>query len=405
MEFKTGELEIEKIYRGVCAFLNTDVGIFSAIVGVFPFKLNMFKSNNAITLAYNCKQQTLCSFVYFLSSYMLKKIFIIVLTALSITTNAQTWQDTALLIDKIMARYSDVNPGAQVAVSKNGQLIYSSARGMSDLEHNVPLTKQSKIEAGSVSKQFTAAAILLLEQQGKLSLNDDVRIYVPEVPNYGYTITLRHLINHTSGLKDWGVIAEIAGWPRGTKAYSNDDALQIISMQKTLNNKPGDEFIYSNSNYNIQAIIVQRVSGMNLAEFSKKYIFDPAAMQNTEWRDNYRRVVPNRAIAYSKNGNNYVTDMPNENAYGNGGLLTTAEDLLLWNNFFLNGKLGSPSLLTKQITVSQLNTGKRNFYASGLFIDSPSPWSVSSPTNIANYERKENGWLGHQPGKRKNIKK
>lgn len=165
------------------------------------------------------------------------------------------------------------------------------------MEHNVPLTKQSKIEAGSVSKQFTAAATLLFEQQGKLSLNDDIRKYLPEVPDYGNTITIRHLLNHTSGLKDWGSIAELAGWPRGTKAYINDDALQIISQQKKLNNKPGDEFIYSNSNYNLQAIIVQRVSGMSLADFTKKYIFEPAGMKNTEWRDNYSKVVPNRAIA------------------------------------------------------------------------------------------------------------
>ena len=307
---------------------------------------------------------------------MRKKILSVVLIVSTITAKAQTWQDTVLLLDKIMARYADKNPGAQVAISRNGQIVYSSARGMAHLEHNVPLTKESKMEAGSVSKQFTAAAVLLLEQQGKLSVNDDVRKYVPEVPVYGYTITLRHLLNHTSGIKDWGTIADITGWPRGTKAYSNDDALQFISMQKTLNNKPGDEYIYSNSNYNLLAIILQRVSGISLSEFSKKYIFEPVGMNNTEWRDNYRKVVLNRATAYSKSGNNYVTNMPNENAYGNGGLLTTAEDLLLWNNFYLAGKLGSPSLLSKQISVSPLNIGKRNSYASGLFVDSVNGWSA-----------------------------
>ncbi|MEJ7674146.1 MAG: serine hydrolase domain-containing protein [Chitinophagaceae bacterium] len=147
--------------------------------------------------------------------------------------NAQSWQDTVALIDKVLSRYADANPGAQLAINRNGQIIYSSARGMADLEHNVPLTKTSKIEAGSVSKQFTAASILLLEQQGKLSMNDNVRKYVPEVPDYGYTITLQHLMNHTSGLKDWGSIADIAGWPRGSKAYANNDALQIISGNKT----------------------------------------------------------------------------------------------------------------------------------------------------------------------------
>lgn len=125
---------------------------------------------------------------------------------------------------------------------------------MSDLENNIPLSSNSIIEAGSVSKQFTAAAILLLEQQRKLSLNDDVRKYIPELPDYGTVIKLKHMMDHTSGIKDWGSIAQITGWERGTKTYSNKDALEMIAQQKTLNNKPGDEFIYSNSNYNLFAI-------------------------------------------------------------------------------------------------------------------------------------------------------
>lgn len=299
----------------------------------------------------------------------LPRIIILILT-FSSAARAQSWQDTVALIDKVFSRYTDANPGAQLAISRNGQVIYSSAHGMADLEHNTPITKTTKIEAGSVSKQFTAACILLLEQQGKLSLSDDIRKYVPEVADYGSTITIRHIMNHVSGLKDWGSIAELAGWPRGTKAYSNSDALHIISLQKTLNNKPGDEYIYSNSGYNLLAIIVQRVSGSSLAVFSKKYLFEPAGMMNTEWRDDYQRVVPNRAIAYSKNAKGYYTNMPNENVYGNGGLLTTAEDLLAWNNYYLNGKLGSPSLLTKQLTVTPFNNGKRHIYAAGLMVDS-----------------------------------
>jgi CubicO group peptidase (beta-lactamase class C family) len=247
---------------------------------------------------------------------------------------------------------------------------------MANLEYNVPLTKTSKIEAGSVSKQFTAAAILLLQQQGKLSLNDNIRKYVPEVRDYGTTITIRHLMNHTSGLKDWGSIAELSGWPRGTKTYNNDNALQIISQQKTLNNKPGDEYIYSNSNYTLLTIIVNRVSGTDLPAFTKKYIFDPAGMKNTEWRDNYKKVVFNRAIAYSKSGANYVTDMPNEYVYGHGGLLTTAEDLLAWNYFYLSGKLGSASLFLNQIATVPFNNGRHHNYAAGLVVDSANGWAV-----------------------------
>ncbi|MDB5211540.1 MAG: class beta-lactamase-related serine hydrolase [Sediminibacterium sp.] len=318
-----------------------------------------------------------------LLSRIIPSIFILIISSVS---QAQTWQDTVALIDKVFNRYTDANPGAQLAISRNGQVIYSAAHGIADLEHNIPITKTTKIEAGSVSKQFTAACILLLEQQGKLSLSDNIRKYVPEVPDYGYTITIRHLMNHVSGIKDWGSIAELGGWPRGTRAYANSDALHIISLQKTLNNKPGDEYIYSNSGYNLLAIIIQRVSGSSLAVFSKNNLFEPAGMKNTEWRDDYQRVVPNRAIAYGKGSKGYYTNMPNENVYGNGGLLTTAEDLLAWNNYYLNGKLGSPSLLSKQLTITPFNNGKRHTYAAGLIVDSLNGWpSVTHSGSTAGY--------------------
>ena len=301
-------------------------------------------------------------------------------------TNAQSWQDTVARIEKIFARYKPNNPGAQLAIGRHGKVIFSKAWGMADMEHNIPLTTESVTEAGSVSKQFTAAAILLLEQQGKLSLNDDVRKYIPELPDYGSIITLRHMMQHKSGLKDWGAVMAIAGWPRSTKTYNNDDALYVISNQKTLNHKPGEEFLYSNSNYNLFAIIVQRVSGMSLADFTRKNIFEPAGMKHTQWRDNYRKIVPNRAIAYSKAPGGYQTNMPNEYVYGNGGLLTTAEDLLIWNNYYLDGKLGSPSLLVKQFTTNPLNSGVMHRYAAGLFIDSFRGWkSVAHDGATAGY--------------------
>ncbi len=299
---------------------------------------------------------------------MKKHIVLIVFISIHLTATTQGWQDTVNQIEKIFSRYKADKPGAELAISRNGKIIFSKAWGMADMEHTVALTTTSVTEAGSVSKQFTAAAILLLEQQGKLSLEDDVRKYIPELRDYGYRITLRQMMQHKSGLKDWGSIAAIAGWPRSTKTYNNDDALYIISNQKTLNHKPGDEFLYSNSNYNLFAIIVQRVSGMSLAEFTRKYIFEPAGMRHTQWRDDHRRIVPGRAIAYSKSGNSNITNMPNEYVYGNGGLLTTAEDLVIWCDYILKGKFGQPSLLDKQIATSPFNNGVQHAYAAGLFI-------------------------------------
>ena len=300
--------------------------------------------------------------------------------------NAQTWQDTLTLIEKMAERYPPAGPGCQLGISRNGQVVFSRAWGMADLEHNIPLSNSSVIEAGSVSKQFTAAAILLLEQQGKLSVNDDVRKYVPEVPDYGTPILLRQMMMHTSGLKDWGSVMDIAGWPRSTKTYSNDDALLIISRQKTLNHTPGAEYIYSNSNYNLFAIIVERVSGMSLAEFTRIHLFEPAGMKHTEWRNNFKKIVPNRAIAYEKSGDTYLTDMPNEYVYGNGGLLTTVEDLLKWNDYYLNGKFGNPSLLPKQLTTYPFNNGQMNPYGAGLVVNSVRGWkSIAHTGATASY--------------------
>jgi CubicO group peptidase (beta-lactamase class C family) len=310
----------------------------------------------------------------------MKQLFLSFLIAgNSLVAAAQTWADTAASIEKIFSRYNNnAVPGAELAISRNGQVIFSKAWGMADLEHNVPLTIQSITEAGSVSKQLTAAAILLLEQQGKLSLNDDVRKYIPELPEYGKVITLRHMMHHTSGLKDWGSVMELAGWSRGTREYNNDYALYVATLQQTLNNLPGDEYIYSNSNYNLLAIIVQRVSGLSLADFTKQYIFEPAGMTHTQWRSNYKKIVKDRAIAYSRSGQTFFTNMPNESAYGNGGLLTTAEDLLAWNHYYLSGKFGNPSLLANQTATRKLNSGRTNNYAAGLMTDSINGWQAIS---------------------------
>lgn len=304
----------------------------------------------------------------------MKKLFLIAFVLTSISSFAQSWADTVQKIEKLFEQYKDV-PGAQLAISRNGQLIFSKAWGLADLEHDTPLTTRSLTEAGSISKQFTAACILLLEQQGKLSLEDDVRKYIPELPDYGTPIRLRHMMQHTSGLRDWGAVVSLTGWPRSSKAYSNEDALHVISRQKALNNVPGAEYIYSNSNYNLFAIIIQRVSGLSLADFSRKYIFDPAGMKQSQWRDDYRRVVKNRAIAYSPSKNGYYTAMPNENVYGNGGLLTTAEELLQWNQYYLTGRLGSPSLLQKQLHSDLLNSGRKNNYGAGLVLENTNGWT------------------------------
>jgi CubicO group peptidase (beta-lactamase class C family) len=282
-----------------------------------------------------------------------------------------------------------------VGVARDGQLVLARAWGMADLEHDVPNTPETVFEAGSVSKQFTAAAIVLLAQQGRLSLDDDVRRYVPEVPQYGATIRIRHLLNHTSGLRDWGVVEDIAGWPRGTRTYTHAHVLDIVGRQRALNFPPGSQYLYSNTGYNLLAIIVARVSGMPFAQFTRERIFQPLGMMHTQWRDDYTRVVKGRAVAYEVGGDSAPhQQMPFENVHGNGGLLTTVGDLLRWDRNFVTGQVGGRALADEMQRQGVLTGGRRIEYAEGLVITRHRGVAeVSHSGATAGYR----AWLAHYP--------
>jgi CubicO group peptidase (beta-lactamase class C family) len=271
-------------------------------------------------------------------------------------------------VDAVFARWTAQTPGCAVGVSKAGKPILQKAYGMADLEHDVPNRPDTIFEAGSVSKQFTAAAILLLVKDGKLSLDDAVRKYVPELPDYGAPLTIRHMLQHTSGLRDWGEVAGIAGWPRTSRVHTHAHVLDIVSRQKALNFPSGTRYSYSNTGYNLSAVIVSRVSGKSFAEFSKERIFDPLGMTRTSWRDDHTRVVKDRAIAYSQTQSGFRLNMPFENVHGNGGLLTTVGDLLTWNNNFANPKIGDAGFVNVQEDPGTFPDGKPQTYAMGLMV-------------------------------------
>jgi CubicO group peptidase (beta-lactamase class C family) len=277
--------------------------------------------------------------------------------------------DRTAQVDAIFAPWnSREKPGCTVAVGEKGKTILSRAYGMADLEHDVPITTDTIFEAGSVSKQFTAAAALLLVQQGKLSLQDDVRKYIPELPNYGTPITIDHLIHHTSGLRDWGAVAALEGWPRETRIHTHAHMLDIAARQKALNYAPGAEFSYTNTGYNLLVLIIERVSGQTFPDFTRQNLFVPLGMTHTQWRDDFTRVVKGRAIAYTEQDGAFHSEMPFENVFGNGGLLTTVGDLLLWNENFVHGKVGGDSLRAMQLRRGRLTDGREIEYAGGLFI-------------------------------------
>jgi CubicO group peptidase (beta-lactamase class C family) len=283
-----------------------------------------------------------------------------------VAAGQQRVADSAQKVDAVFARWNEKTPGCAVGVSVRGEHVLEKAYGMADLEHDVKNGPETIFEAGSVSKQFTAAAVLLLAHEGKLSLDDPVRKYIPELPDYGAPLTIRHMLTHTSGLRDWGSVASIAGWPRTTRVHTHAHVLDIVSRQRALNFPSGTRYSYSNTGYNLAAVLVSRVSGQSFAEFSRTRIFEPLGLEHTSWRDDFTRVVKGRAIAYSDARDGFRLDMPFENVHGNGGLLTTVGDLLRWTANFSKSTIGSPTFAREMQEPGRFSDGRQHDYAFGL---------------------------------------
>jgi CubicO group peptidase (beta-lactamase class C family) len=259
-------------------------------------------------------------------------------------------------------------PGCAVAINRDGTPAYRGAFGLAELEHRVPITGSTIFEAGSVSKQFTAAAVLLLAARGTLSLDDPIQRWFPELPEYQAPITVRHLMLHTSGLRDWGSVIGLTGWPRWTASYTHADALAIIARQRGLNHAPGAAFSYTNTGYNLLAMLVERAARVPFTTFTERELFTPLGMTSTSWRDDYTRIVPGRAQAYSPSEAGWRLDMPFEHVHGNGGLLTTVDDLLRWNQALVEGRIGSPDVSVAMQTSGRFNNGNPVNYGGGLYL-------------------------------------
>ncbi len=308
--------------------------------------------------------------------------------------------DTIQWIDQLFSHWNNATPGGVVTVERNSKIIYNKAFGIADLEHNFPNTTETIFEGGSLSKQFTAVAALLLVADGKLSLTDDVRKYVPELPSYSGVITIQQLLNHTSGLKDWGVIGGISGWPRTTRVYTQELALQIICKQRSLNFYPGSEYSYSNSNYSLLVTIIERISKQSLAAFTRTRLFEPAGMKNTQWRDNFREIIPNRSIAYDRPEGKYVQEMPFENVHGHGGILTTTQDLIVWNHQLETHTIGGEPVYQMRTQKGKLSGGKEITYAGGLVISARNGFREISHTGATAAYRAA---LYYYPGKKLTV--
>jgi len=269
-------------------------------------------------------------------------------------------------IDRVFADIEPGEPGCAVAVTRDGAPTFMHGYGTANLEYDIPITPASIFHVASVSKQFTAMAVALLVAEGKVSWQDDIRKYVPEVPDFGMTMTLRHLVSHTSGLRDqWDLLA-MAGWRFEADVITQADVLDVTSRQRAPNFNPGDEYLYSNTGFTLLAVVVERVSGESLRAFTSRRIFDPLGMTRTHFHDDHNMVVPGRAYGYAATPTGYRLSIPDFDVVGATSLFTTVEDLARWERNFLTAEVGGRAVIEDLLTRSVLTSGETIAYAAGL---------------------------------------
>ncbi len=271
-------------------------------------------------------------------------------------------------VDHIFSVYDHArSPGCSLGVIRDGNFVYRKAYGSGNLELGVPLSPQSVFYMGSVSKQFTGAAVVLAGEQGFLSLDDDVRTYIPELPYYGHVITLRQMLHQTSGFRDFFTLINLSG--RDVSDFNSpDEILRLVLRQKGLNNVPGEEWIYSNTNYFLLGIVIKRATKKSLAQFADENIFQPLKMSHTLFYDDHSLVVPGRVAAYDS-GSDHAFRVDWSTTYelvGGGGLMSSVDDLLLWDRNFYANRIGKGTLTKELQTPGVLNNGNEIRYALGL---------------------------------------
>lgn len=274
-------------------------------------------------------------------------------------------------VDELFAGWDKADsPGCSLAVIQNGEIIYKRGYGMADLERNVPLSPASVFDIGSMGKQFMAMVIAILARQGALSLADSIRKHIPEMPAYAQPVTIGHLIHHLSGLRDYTTLMYFAGM-RFENFYYEEEILDLICRQNNFDNRPGEEYQYSNTNYFLLGVIAKRVSRKSLPALFQAYILDPLGMKATSFNDDVGRIIKNRATGYAPQEAGYRNEMSFSGGFGDGMILTTVEDLFLWDQNFYQNKLGDygNELIEEMLTPGVLNNGEQVNYGFGLWFD------------------------------------
>ncbi len=271
-------------------------------------------------------------------------------------------------IDQIFEKWNHSDtPGVAVAVVKDGEIVFKKGYGLANLEYGIPITPGTVFHIASVSKQFTAFAALLLEKDGKLSMDDDIRSYIPEMPDFGKPISLRHLATHTSGLRDQWNLLTLAGW-RLDDVITREQVLKLLYKQQDLNFDPGEEYLYCNTGFTLLAEVVARVSGQSFAEFCSERIFQPLDMDHTLFYDDHEKIVPNRAYSYHSDSSGYKKSVLSYANVGATSLFTTVEDLGKWAMNFSDPQVGDEAIIDQMNTLALLNNGETFGGAMGQFV-------------------------------------
>ena len=295
----------------------------------------------------------------------------VALSALAAAPGPPASPDPKAKIDALFQEFdrSDT-PGCALGVFRDGKIVYARGYGMANLELGVANSPQTVFDIGSTAKQFSAFAIQLLVRDGKLSLDDDVRKWVPEIPSWGKTVTIRHLLHHTSGMRDYIELMSLQG-VMAEDLSTDADVLDIMALQKAPNFAPGEEHLYCNTGYFLLSIIVKRATGQSLRDFAAERIFGPLGMSHTQFNDVHTRIIPGRATGYTKaKDGGFGIDMSDWEQNGDGGALTTIEDLQRWDQNFYDPKVGDAKVIEAMLTTGALNSGKKLEYASALNVSS-----------------------------------
>ncbi|MYA70709.1 beta-lactamase family protein [Candidatus Poribacteria bacterium] len=280
-----------------------------------------------------------------------------------------THETLEVKVDQLFAEWNKPDsPGAAVAVTRDGEVIYKQGYGTANLEYDIPITPTTVFDIASVSKQFAAFAITTLAHEGKLSLDDDIRLHLPDVPDFGNTITIRHLLHHTSGLRDWVQSLVIAGVAM-EDVISFKHILKMARHQKALNFEPGEAYLYSNTGYNLLAEIVERVTGDSFRQWTNANIFKPLGMTNSRFHDDHQMILKNRAYSYQSVENGaFKHAVNNTTALGSSSLYSTVEDLAKWILNFDSTQIGEQTVIEQMHQQGVLNNGEQISYALGLNI-------------------------------------